>query len=43
MKSVNTLFPKLPNGKFFRKGVNLKENSDLEASFIEALEREIAF
>ena len=42
MKSVNTLLPKLPNGKFFRKGANPKESVDLEATFIEALRKEIA-
>ena len=42
MKSVNTLLPKLPNGKFFRKGANPKESAELEDSFIEALEKEIA-
>ena len=42
MKSVNMLLPKFPNGKFFRKGANLMESADLEASFIEALEKEIA-
>lgn len=41
MKSVNTLLPKLPNGKFFRKGSSPKESAELEESFIEALRNEI--
>lgn len=42
MKSVNTLLPKLPDGKFFRKAATKKESDDLEASFTEALKKEIA-
>lgn len=42
MKSVNALFPKLSNGKFFRKGANPKESAELEIFFIEALRKEIA-
>jgi hypothetical protein len=42
MKSVNTLLPKLPEGKFFRKGKNPRESAELEASFIDALKKEIA-
>lgn len=41
MKSVNVLFQILPAGKFFRKGVNLEEASELEASFNKALKNEI--
>ncbi len=41
MKSVNTFFPKLPTGKFFRKGASLEESAELEASFIQALRSEI--
>ena len=42
MKSVNSLFPTLPTGKFFRKGASPKESAELEDSFIQALEKEIA-
>ena len=41
MKSVNSLFPHLPNGKYFRKGANSKESIKLEITFIEALGNEI--
>jgi hypothetical protein len=41
MKSVNKIFPKLPPGKFFRKGANLEESAKLEEALIEAMKNEI--
>ena len=41
MKSANALFPKLPTGKFFRKGISQEESVELENSFIKALRNEI--
>ena len=41
MKSVNTLFPKLPVGKYFQKGASEEEYAKLEISFVQALRREL--
>ena len=41
MKSVNTLFSKLPDGKYFPRGNDESECAKLEASFVEALGIEV--
>ncbi len=41
MKSVDKLFSKLPDGKYFPKGNDENECLELEASFIDALGREV--